>query len=74
MAGKAQREEAYAQAHKDLEPILQQIKQTALTDAASQYAKLSEEIVTADSTSPKLAELLDKRLKARSTLLDHCDD
>jgi vacuolar-type H+-ATPase subunit H len=74
MAGKAQRQEAYAQAQKDLEPILQQIKQPAMTEAASQYAKLSEEIVAADSTTPNLPDLLDKRLKARGILLDHCDD
>jgi hypothetical protein len=72
MNAAADREETYAQARKGLEPVLQRNKQAQLLDVASDYAKVSETIVKASATDPKLPELVDKRLKLRSRLLDHC--
>ncbi len=69
----ARREEKYTQARKELEPVLQRYNLSVLVDEASEYAKLTEVVVRADPTDPKLADLLDKRLKVRGALLERCD-
>ena len=70
----SKREQTYAQAQKQLEPVLQRHKQMAIADMGSEYAKLTETVVKTDSTDPKLPKLLDERLALRAKLLDHCDE
>lgn len=68
----ADREKICEQAKKELEPVLKRFNQTGLLDTASAYAKVSEAIIKAPSTDPKLPELLDQKLKLRTKLLERC--
>jgi len=71
---KAQREEKYAGAQAELKAALKGRDDAALLDQASEYAKATELVASTDPTESKLSEILDKRLKLRSALLDRCED
>jgi len=71
---KARREEKYEEAQAELTKALKGRDDNGVLAQALEYAKRTEQVVTTDPTDPKLAEILDSRLKLRSSLLDRCKD
>jgi len=68
----SQRATAYAAAKSELETVLKRYNQTSLFEVASDYAAITEQVVTSDSSTPNLDGLLDKRLTLRASLLEIC--
>lgn len=71
---KTLREEKYREGLEGLTAVLKPRGETSLLAQAEEYARLCEAVVTADSTNPKLDEMVNKRLMTRSQLLQRCED
>jgi len=71
---KAKREEKYEEAQAELKAALKGRDDATLLDQASEYAKSTELVASTDPTDSKLSEILDRRLKLRSGLLERCQD
>lgn len=71
---KAQRDENYEEAQAELKTAVKGRGDDTVLAQALEYAKRTEQVVTTDPTDPRLTEILDRRLKLRSGLLDRCKD
>ncbi|MBI4964959.1 MAG: hypothetical protein HY913_16920 [Desulfomonile tiedjei] len=74
IAEKERREERYAEAQAELKAALKGRDDDALLALAADYAKYTEQVAAADSADSKLADIVDKRLKLRSALLERCEN
>ncbi len=69
---KAKREANYTEAQKELAMVLKTYGKPLLLDAASSYAHYTELVFNADPRDSAFSDLVDKRLKSRTDLMNPC--
>jgi hypothetical protein len=69
---KARRDANYTEAQKELAMVLKTYGKPLLLDAASSYAHYTELVLNADPRDPAFSDLVDKRLKSRTDLMNPC--
>ncbi len=74
MKEKTAREENYRKSLETLTAVLKPRGESSLLAQAEAYARYSEQVVVADPSNPKFDEMVNKRLKTRSQLLQRCED
>ena len=70
---KGQREERYSEAQTELKSAFKGRDDAPIIAEAEDYARYTEQIANTDPTDTRLTDILDKRLKFRSALLDRCE-
>lgn len=68
----SKREEEYTAAKTELARVLEPRGKTALLAETAAYAQCSEQVIVTDSSDARYSELVDKRIKSRSSLLGRC--
>lgn len=69
---KAEREKKYAAAKQSLVAVLEPLGRISLIEELAEYQALTESIINANPSSPAFPGLVDKRLKVRNSILNHC--
>ncbi|MGB6064814.1 MAG: hypothetical protein WBG50_08390 [Desulfomonilaceae bacterium] len=72
MNDKSSREKKYNQAQEDLAKVLTKYGKSALLSEASKYVLYTELVVGGDAKDVNLDQLIDQRLKKRTSLLEMC--
>lgn len=69
---KDRREARYIEAQKEIGPVLKRYNKAQLMDAASSYATYTESVLITDPTNASFSDLVAKRLKSRTALMEIC--
>ncbi len=69
---KSSREKKYNQAQEQLAAVLTKYGKSAMLSEASQYVLYTELVVSGDAKDANLDQLIDQRLKKRTSLLEMC--
>ena len=72
MNEKASRDVKYKQAQEELAAVLKKYGKSALLSEASDYARYTELVVSVDAKDANMDQLIDQRLKKRTSLLEMC--
>jgi hypothetical protein len=74
LTDKASREEKYAEAREELAAVLKSYDKAFLITEATDYAGYTELVAGTDPTDAKFNDAVEKRLRARTALLEICEN